>query len=191
MGFIDYVKNKKITKEKNIPNNQNDAIRLCYVAFERFQDMTKLGKTYEFYKPYKLPEGMSIEDACKVVSYLSTKVEYTKNIEEASRPSVCAVNELLMDYGFNLTGSTPGYFVHSVESYNPLRSIANPGYNCKELEGVTDLFTVGGEPKLFKKSSLNDRYFDWFTPNVTFKEIQEIYKRINKEKIINEKTHDI
>ena len=185
MGFIDYIKNKKIIKEKTIPDSQNDSIRLCYIAFERFQDMAKLGKTYEMYNPYKLPEGMSMEDACKVVSYLSKKVEYRKNIEPASRTSVQLVNNLLKDYGFNNIDSIKGTHLHSVEIYNPFRNIDTESINCQELEGVTDLFTIGGEPSLFRKSKLNDRYFDWFTPNVSHQEIYDIYKKIGQSSILD------
>ncbi|MBO5884183.1 MAG: hypothetical protein J6Q51_00125, partial [Clostridia bacterium] len=44
-----------------------------------------------------------------------------------------------------------------------------------------DLFTVGGDFKVFKRTELHDRYFDWFTENVTEQEIIDIYKKINKE----------
>jgi len=54
-------------------------LRLYYVALEKFTrygtDEIKLGQTYGVSSPFRLPHNMSMEDACKVVSYLSDKVE--------------------------------------------------------------------------------------------------------------------
>lgn len=67
------------TKSGGDYNIKTPAIRLFYVAFTPFvvydDGIMKLGQTYGISSPFKLPEGMSIEDACKVVSYLSDLVE--------------------------------------------------------------------------------------------------------------------
>ena len=54
------------------------------------------------------------------------------------------------------------------------------------MEGVADLFTVGADFDTFKRSSLYDRYFEWFTEGVATEEIEEIYKRINQEEIFKQ-----
>ena len=54
------------------------------------------------------------------------------------------------------------------------------------IEGVTDLYTVGGDFNIFKKSDLHDEYFDWFTEGVTEEELTEIYKKIGKDYILED-----
>ena len=155
-------------------------IRLIYVYFEKFTrygtTQKMLGKTYGVSSPFTLPKGMEIEDACKVVSFLSEKVENENNIEPASENSVAKVSQILTDYGFV---KNEGYYhghAHEVEEPSvyliSTRNFANP------INGVVDLFTVGGDFELFRKSDLNDRYFNWFTEGVTKQEIEEIFKKV-------------
>lgn len=51
---------------------------------------------------------------------------------------------------------------------------------CKTVE-VNDLFTITGRILLFKKSKYYSRYFEWYTENVSFQEVQNIYHKCGIE----------
>ena len=162
---------------KKIPNK----IRLYYVSLEQFKrygtNDSKIGQSFNVSSPFKIPHGVRLEDACKIVSYLSEKVEKERNIEPASSRSVARVSEILTDYGFERLPDYDHGYTHSVVDCSifgsPLRKISKVA--PEPIEGVVDLFTVGGDLKLFENSELFDRYFDWFSPNVTEKDVMDIY----------------
>lgn len=165
-------------------------IRLYYISIESFKnaayDNNSLSKTYCISSPFYLPTGMTIEDACKVVSYLSKKVEREHNLEPASIPSVSAVSRQLGKYGFEKRENHEHGYHHTLteDTYMARKKCMLPGYET--IEGVTDLYTVGGDFKLFKKSDLYDNYFDWFTEGVSEEEVTEIYKKIGKDYILED-----
>ena len=168
-------------------------IRLYYVALEKFSrygsDEIKIGQTYGISSPFRLPNEMSIEDSCRVVSYLSEKVESENNLEPASEKSVSMVSKILTTYGFEKVESHEKGYYHSVSDYNPFEKLrTNFLPACEEIEGVVDLFTVGGDFKVFKKSDLYDRYFDWFTEGITKQEVEDIYKKIGKDYLLPDTT---
>ena len=160
-------------------------IRLYYIALEKFlkygTDQMMVGQTYGVSSPFRLPNGMTFEDAFKVVSYLSDKVETENNLEPASEKSVIMVSNILENYGFSkVEGEEKGHF-HAVSTYVPFRKIKTAFPACEKIEGVVDLFTVGGNFRTFKKTDLHKRYFDWYSKGVTAEKIQDIYKDIRKE----------
>ena len=163
-------------------------IRLCYVAMEKFKrygtEETKVGQTYGFSSPFRLPYEMTIEDACRVVSFLSEKVENENNIEPASEQSVAMVSKVLTSFGFDRVESRPHGHIHAVSEYDPMRRIRSEALGCGEIDGVVDLFTIGGDFKVFERSDLYDRYFDWFTEGVTKQDIVDIYKNIRKDYLL-------
>ena len=183
---------KQYNKQKsiNFANFNYTNIRLYYVALERFtrygSSEIKLGETYGISSPFRLPHGMSYKDACKVVSYLSEKVEKENNLEPASESSVAMVSKILPSYGFErIEGMEKGHY-HAVSDYKPFYKIKADYFPaCKKIDGVVDLFTVGGHFKVFKKTDLNDRYFDWFTEGVTKQEIENIYKTIGQDCLLS------
>ena len=152
-------------------------IRLYYIALEKFlkygTDQMMVGQTYGVSSPFRLPNGMTFEDAFKVVSYLSDKVETENNLEPASEKSVIMVSNILENYGFRK--------VDAVSSYVPFSKIKTAFPAGEQIEGVVDLFTVGGNFRTFKKTDLHKRYFDWYSKGVTAEKIQDIYKDIRKE----------
>ena len=157
-------------------------IRLFYVALEKFtrygSTETKLGQTFGVSSPFKIPKDMSIEDALKVISHLSEGIESELNIEPASERSVSVLSKVLTDFGFE---KVEGYYhghSHAVSKYNPLSKINITLPECEKIDGVIDLFTVGGDFRLFNKSNLQDRYFNWFTEGISKNEILEIYDKI-------------
>lgn len=163
-------------------------IRLFYVRIEKYVEygtnQTKIGQIFGISSPFRLPREMAIGDAFKVVSYLSEMVEKKYNLEPASMKSVGKVSEILSDYGFErVEGYRHGYS-HATGEYSPLRKICTEQLGCGKIDGVVDLFTIGGDLNLFEKSDLNDRYFDWFAENVTKQDIEQIYKNIRREYLL-------
>lgn len=169
-------------------------IRLYYVSLEKFTRYgtgeTKIGQTYEIYNPYRLPYDMTIEDACKVISYLSDKVEKENNLDPASKESVAMVDKLLGDYGFKVVYTEESGHYHTVSEHVPFHKI-KPGLDaCKKMDGVVDLFTVGGDFKVFRSSEMNERYFNWYTEGVKKQEVVEIFKNVRQDYWLEDKLDD-
>jgi len=155
-------------------------IRLCYVAFEKFKrygrDDVKVGKTYGYSNPYRLPLRMSLEDGIKVVSYLTEKVEKENGLSTNSEKCVAEVSKRLSDYGFRkVEGYESGHF-HEVADYERVTSTLPV---CKKIDGVVDVFTVGGEKSLFMWSELGKRYFKWNKKGIKREQVKDIYDNIN------------
>ena len=188
MNFLDYVL-KRNNKGKNLDKQEiekTNIIRLSYIALEKFRADTALGVTSIQSSPFILPEGMTNDEACKVVSYLSELVEKEDGIEEASKQSVGLVSKILTDYGFTKIPLQPHGYSHAVYDLRELGAsrfskIDISDFYNDSMKGVTDLFTVAGDFKLFEMTSLYNKYFNWFTENVSKQEIEKIYSRINKE----------
>ena len=156
-------------------------IRLYYVAMEKFTRYgtgeSKIGQTFGISSPFRIPRGMSIEDACKIVSYLSEKVEKENNLEPASEKSVAMVSNLLSSYGFDKVESKAIGHFHIVSDFVPFHRVRTDSFaEGKKIDGVVDLFSVGGDFKVFNRSDLRERYFDWFTPKVSKEDVTDMYK---------------
>lgn len=190
MGLFEYLSNKRknnlqaqtLIKENDIKDNK--IIRLAYIYLEVFRGGTALGATTNFSSPFELPKGMSMEEACKVISYLSEEVEKSDEIEEASSTSVAMVSRILENYGFRkIPLQTHGYH-HAVYDYDAIRAAMRKDSKninideCNEIEGVTDLFTVGGSMKLFQKTNMSHRYFNWFTEGVSRDQVEKVYTKL-------------
>lgn len=204
MGIIEYLKNKK--RENDLPliarddlaelqeQGETPAIRLYYVAFEQFKrygtNNLCIGQTYGISSPFVLPKDMSLEDACKVVSFLSDKVEKENDLEPACAKSVAIVSNILEKYGFEkIEKREKGYF-HTVTEYDPFHKIKSGLPVCDKMSGIVDLFSIGGDFKLFKKSDLHKRYFDWYSKGITQEQITDIYKNIHQENLLSNATHE-
>lgn len=172
----------------------SNKIRLVYVYFEPFTGYyytkdVKIGHTHMVSSSFKLPENMTIPDACKVVSYLFNKVEQENNLSPVSEQSVNIVSNLLEEYGFKKVGDKDTGHYHVVEEYSPSEIISPPFKVLGKKYGVIDFFTVEGDLNLFKRSEFYNRYFKWYSKNVPQTEIENIYKNIGKEDLIND-TYD-
>lgn len=164
-----------------------ERIRLFYVAMERFNRYgggKRIGQTFGASCTFKAPIGMNLKDACKVVSYLSELVEKDGAVEEASELSVQIVGAYLRALGFDKEDENDVDYKHrhavSFDTKGAL-NLENSKLLPYEILGTTDLFTVGGDIKVFEQSSLMDRYFEWFTPGVTEEEVRQIYASIGKD----------
>lgn len=191
-------KSIKKTKEQLIDNSLFDttnhtnsyALRLYYVAFEPFRsyglDKEKLGQTYTISSPFRLPKNMSIEDACKVKSYLSDEIEKENHLEPACEKSVIMVSNILENYGFRKVKEISDVYYHEVTTtrYDHLPESGANFDGINKIEGVVDLFTVGGDFDVFKNTKLHQNYFEWYSEEVSKQDIVDIYKKI-KQSIIS------
>lgn len=172
---------------------QSSVIRLYYVALEKYSaygtNDAKIGQTYSISSPFKLPVEMSIGEACKVISYLTEKIENENNLQHACEKSVDLTSKILSDYGFEKIKTNNKGHYHAISEYIPLAQLeASPFSACKRINGVVDLFTVGGDFEIFKSTDLRDRYFNWFTAGVMREEIEDIYKKIGATHLLPKPT---
>ncbi len=153
--------------------NQN-IYRLHYVNYHRIYEYygrtdNNVGFIDCSFEPFMLPKGMSREDGFKVLSYLTDFIEKHQNLDSCSYQSVLALNSVL-----------------------DLERLGFQKINVNDSD-VIDLFTVTGRLLLFKKSKYYPKYFEWYTENVTFDEIKDIYAKccINfYDLILSENLHD-
>lgn len=161
-----------------------ERIRLFYVSMERFNRYgggKRIGQTFGASCTFKAPKGMDLKQACKVVSYLSELVEKDGAVEEASELSVQIVGAFLRNLGFEKEDENAVDFSHRHSvSFDTKRALDFEDSKVLPYPvlGTNDLFTVGGDIKVFEQSSLMDRYFEWFTPGVTEEEVRKIYDEI-------------
>ena len=111
------------------------------------------------FKPFMLPYEMSREDGFKVLSYLTDFIEKQLNLSPCSYKSVSTLNSVL-----------------DLERLGFKR--VNEDINDSE---VIDLFTVSGRLLLFKNSRHYQKYFEWYTENITLDEIKAIYSKCGIE----------
>lgn len=131
---------------------------------------------------------MSIEDACKVISYLTEKIEDENDLTPACENSVALTSNILSDYGFEMIKTSNSGHFHTT-SHIPLTIVdIAPFLACKRFNGVLDLFTIGGDPQIFKKTKLYDRYFNWFTEGVTKQDIENIYEKLKTTHLLPKPT---
>lgn len=105
------------------------------------------------------PQGMNLEDVCKVISFLTEQTANTKNLSTQSLENIFAVEHILSDYGF------ASYF-----------------YSNKSTQAIQEhqIFYLEGNIMAFESSYMYKDYFEWYTPNISETEIQAIYSKIGK-----------
>ncbi len=152
-----YKEDNKVELE-NHPIQEDKPYRLFFIDFHH-TNKERINSIIWPFKPFTLPEGMSQEDAFKVLSYLTDYIE--RYIEPYSFRSVIALDKIL-----------------NVERLGFKR--VNKKMNTN-TEDVNNLFTVSGEVSIFKNSPYYNKYFEWYQEGVTFNEVKEIYDRCNRE----------
>ena len=122
---------------------KDNKIRLVYVAIEEFNKYVGgkgIGVTFSNSSCFFLPEGMSFENAFKVISYLSEKVEKENDIEPASQHSVAMVSHLLESYGFKKDERSKQGYNHSTREAKLVKKIAI-NY-CPDLLADAELYHI-------------------------------------------------
>ena len=156
------LKGECITTQPQITNYQPIPITLIHVEMAEGTNLTnkknldaKIYKTQNFI----IPRGMSIDDACLVLSYLTEKFDKEYNYPPSSRESVSRLAHNLPKYGFE-------------KEFN---------VDKKHLNSAIKLYTVSGNLTLFKQTDMYKEYFPWFTPNVAETQVNAIYAKAGKE----------
>lgn len=147
-------------------------VRLVYVSMGRFQNGHKIGITYRTSSVIAMPKNFDIEKVGKLLSYLSDKVERENKLEPGCWESIVLVSHELKKYGFTKVEGYDPINIHQTNVYEPFHEIDI--INGEEVEGCVDLFTVDCDMRLFNKTILSERYFDWYTEAVTENEIKQI-----------------
>ena len=135
--------------------------RLHYINYYRANNNAKKYRTVDWpFDLFMLPNGMSREDAFKVLSYLTDYIENNPNIEPYSYKSVATLNSILdlQQLGFKKL---------------------NKNISVSEEE-IIDLWTVEGRVALFKKSKYYLSYYEWYFESISLEEVQSIYRKIGK-----------
>ncbi len=148
------------------PLGMQNVYRLHYVDYHRFGERYGMGPNHVGvvdwpFQPFMLPSGMNREDAFKVLSYLTDRIEENPNIKPYSQKSVATLNQTL-----------------DLEKLDFTR--LNICVSRNETD-IIDLFTVTGRLLLFKQSEYYSKYFEWYTENVTLEEVKNIYDRCGME----------
>ncbi len=142
--------------------NQN-IYRLYYVDYHRIgqgygMKNNNIGIINWNFEPFMFPNGMTREEGFKVLSYFTDVIEKREDIDVGSFKSVKTLDENidLGRIGFTRVKET-------------------------DEDKILNLFTVSGRVLLFKKSDLYQKYFEWYSENVTLNEVKEIYAKYNME----------
>lgn len=144
--------------------SDGNVYRLHYINYHRIAETSgrlfNMGVIDDYCNPFLLPSGMSREDAFKVLSYLTDYIEDYFNLEPCSWSSVSLLDKAI-----------------------DLKRLGFTRINMKvdEDSDVIDLFTIDGRVLLFKFSKYYLKYFEWYTPGVTFEEVKSIYAGIGIE----------
>ena len=142
--------------------NQN-IYRLYYVDYHRIGQCygmknNNIGIINWNFEPFMFPNGMTREEGFKVLSYFTDVIEKKEDIDVGSFKSVKTLDE-------NIALGRIGFTKVKENDENK----------------ILNLFTVSGRVLLFKKSDLYQKYFEWYSENVTLNEVKEIYTKYNME----------
>ena len=158
----------------------NKIIRLVYFSADKFKDNNddfRLLKNFGLSDPFIIPNEISFEDACKIVSFLSEQIADKISITDFYPTIINFVASELPKYGFiKINNHWSGFASNTTYDYPSASKLPhhwNTYYNKSNLG--TNLFFVDGNFELFKENSkmFND-YFEWFIPNQSIDDIKRI-----------------
>jgi len=173
-------------KDKKLSNK----IRMVYVSYESYYqngDLStpkRFGHTCYQSKQFRIPDGMTPEEACRVISCLSDCIEKENHLHEGSLKSVKMTADILPNYGFEAVENSNCKDSHGTGLLIPFAKL---GCFCEPVEEVTDLITYGGEERLFRRSEIKKRYFEWYTADVTKEDVEQIYEMLEFGKELSDK----
>ena len=170
---------KKLTQSKN--KQEPDIIRLMFVNLELSNSKDGrqfIEKSYNYSNPYQIPEGMTLDEACKVVSFVASHFEDKFNIKVDSFVSPRCVGDYLEKLQFTKLTEPKEFYSNSELSIYMDEKI---NFNAHQ-KGIIDLITFKGDESVFNRTDLKNHYFDWYTKDVTLEELTAVYQRINAQK---------
>ena len=173
-------------------------IRLCYIACNKIDqndtNESHLEIIYYATRHFCLPKHMELNDAYKVISYLTEKIAKNNHIKQPSAKCVEVVGNFLCRYGFEVIDNELHGPVYSVKPYKPFVNIkiaSSISPISKKSENSIDLFSIGGDAKIFQRTDMYNKYTPWYIQGVTKQEIEDIYKKINKQNLVSHKIEEI
>lgn len=148
---------------ENHPIGNQKIYRLYYVDYHRIgqgygMKNNNIGIINWSFEPFMFPNGMTREEGFKVLSYFTDVIEKREDIDVGSFKSVKTLDENI-----------------------DLGRIGFTRVKENDEDKILNLFTVSGRVLLFKKSDLYQKYFEWYSENVTLNEVKEIYTKYNME----------
>ena len=140
------------------PLGNQKIYRLHYVEYyrkdeERGRSGNNIGVVDWPFKPFTLPNKMNRTQAFKVLSFFTDYIENKYNLKPCSFKSVAKLDDFL-----------------NLEKLGFER--INGQVDDSE---IIELYTVMGRELLFKKSEHYLKYFEWYTENITYDEVNAIY----------------
>ena len=198
------IKDVSVLARRDYTNRVKNKIRLCYVSLsDVYNSGTKshdLESTFGSTCVFNMPNGMNLEQAGKIISYLMERAEARNNKSQFDPEiSVEWAGVDLLNFGFSKQEyGDPDYsHSHRVTPFNPnIPNVFVETENVvkKDIEGVYDFVTVGGDPYLFIRSDLELKDCTWYKEGVKFEEIKKIYEKlglqVNKHGVMNAKAKD-
>lgn len=184
MIFGKKTNSKNIGKEfhEEVKTQPKTCVRLCYVDLKKHtrEGGDVIEQYYDCTYPLILPNGMRIEEACKVISFLCENEAKEGENEAFSVENLNKVRVIMEEYGFKRDGLHKSCNTYTIFDYDKEKGIKIRKFPTfeEQIEGVHDLFVIGGERTLFDESDWVDRYFDWIEHDVSKEEISQIYQRI-------------
>lgn len=153
-----------------------EGVRLIFVNMDlvKGDNSSTIETTYSVFNPFKLPKGMSLNEALYVISYLRTQAFETFGYDKNSYDNANKINSLLEEYDFKkLKGYNVGYSRLNLPIPPQSKLISLSG--TEQIDGIADLFFVTGNIKCFKQTELYSRFFRWFRPTTSSQEVSKIY----------------
>lgn len=161
-------------------NAEINKIRLFYAEYDYFDYDTsnkKYDVTLGISPQFILPTGMTIEDAHKITSYVCTNMAQHQGVSVESELTVALAGEQLEKYGFIPTQDSAIGHIHYVA--DNIQSPFPEAY--QEKPNTQDLFLIGGDYNLFKKSSNSNRFIKWFKTGIDKKTVDKICEKLQSQ----------
>lgn len=167
---------------------QNKIIRLVYFSASKLEDNnsdTRLSKEFGLSDPYIIPNGISLDDACKIISYLSEQAAESVSVFNLYPKIIKTVTSQLSKYGFKKIGGHWSGFASNITYDYPSATqtpkIWNSYYNKSNLG--TNLFFVDGDFKIFESNkNMQKDYFEWFMPGQNSDDLKRIEEDMQLQK---------
>lgn len=182
---VTHLSSEEISKSQNSSQSdshdvKNNKIRLFYAEYEYFDDDTnnkKYDVTLGVSPQFILPNGMTMEDAYKIASYECINMAQRQGVAVESELTVTLASEQLNKYGFIPEQDSNISHIRYVTD-----NIQTPFPEMYQAKANTqDLFLVGGDYSLFKKSINSKRFVKWLKTGVTKKDVDKICEKLQSQ----------